>query len=211
PFCSKANGQVEVVNLSGATSYQYSWTSGDTTQLASNLTSGYYECTVIGNTGCKSTQAIELFGVGGPNITYNVAKPSCIGSTDGIIDIHVTGGNQPYQYKWLSGQTTADISGLAAGSYFIEVIDDSNCVVSQCIEVQNPQPIEITATVTSPLTCNSILGQINPTATGGTGLLNYFWDNGSATPHRIALGAGAYTLVVMDSKGCYKDTIFTLN
>lgn len=56
---------------------------------------------------------------------------------NGEINVSVTGGSGSFSYEWSNGETTATISGLAAGDYTVTITDDSGCV----------DPVEMTYTV----------------------------------------------------------------
>src|SRR5690606_7628005 len=58
--------------------------------------------------------------------------------TDGSVNLTVSGGATPYSYLWSSGQTTANISGLVAGTYSVTVTDANNCSVTETVNVTSP-------------------------------------------------------------------------
>lgn len=65
-----------------------------------------------------------------------------ISGADGAIDVTVTGGVPAYVYDWDTDGTgdfddTEDLTGLVAGTYTIQVMDDSLCVSSQDIVVNS--------------------------------------------------------------------------
>lgn len=55
-----------------------------------------------------------------------VTNPSTAGSSDGAIDLVVTGGVGPFTYLWGDAITTQDRTGIAAGIYAVEVTDTGN-------------------------------------------------------------------------------------
>ena len=50
------------------------------------------------------------------------------GSNDGTANIAVSGGNGPFTYLWSTGDTTAGITDLAAGTYTVVVTDAFGCM-----------------------------------------------------------------------------------
>ena len=73
-----------------------------------------------------------------PDITETVTDPSACATADGTILTSVSGGLPPYSYSWSSGQTDANISGLAAGPYVITVTDDNGCSSSETYGLNDP-------------------------------------------------------------------------
>ncbi|MFT4600905.1 MAG: hypothetical protein ACI857_001082, partial [Arenicella sp.] len=57
------------------------------------------------------------------------------GTTNGAIDVTITGGTPPYTILWDNAEITEDITGLAAGDYTITVTDDNGCVVPMTFTV----------------------------------------------------------------------------
>ena len=44
-----------------------------------------------------------------------VTNPSCFGSSDGSIDLTVTGGTLPYTFDWSNGENSEDVGFLSSG------------------------------------------------------------------------------------------------
>jgi len=63
-------------------------------------------------------------------VAASVTNTTCFDETDGSINVTLSGGSDPYSYDWGSGITTEDRTGLAAGSYTLNVSDINNCVAS---------------------------------------------------------------------------------
>ena len=83
---------------------------------------------------------------------YNGYNISCFGVQDGSINLTVSGGTAPYEYRWSNGILTEDISGLPAGYYNVEVID-ANKVHKQA-EITLEEPLQIRATLTPSIYSN---------------------------------------------------------
>ena len=73
----------------------------------------------------------ETFDCSLLGISTVATATTCVDSSDGSIDLTVSGGTSPYTYTWIGqsgfGSTSEDISDLAAGPYFITVSDDNSC------------------------------------------------------------------------------------
>jgi hypothetical protein len=91
-----------------------------------SLSSGPQTFTVIDAFGCTASTTV--------NITEPTAVSVTTSSTDemmgmdGTATVTVSGGTPSYTYYWMpGGQTTASISGLAAGTYTVMVLDANGC------------------------------------------------------------------------------------
>ena len=88
---------------------------------------------------CDSVYA--PYDIGDCNITidYIAAQVSTMGGSDGLIDITVSGGIEPYHYLWNTGDTVPDLSGLIADTYCITVTDAVCCTAEECITITEPE------------------------------------------------------------------------
>ena len=141
----------------GATSWQWSFGDGTTStdqnpvHQYSDMTRDYYVClTASFASGCTSTFCDSIVFATYDDSTStsqdscdmyvygNVTDVSYVGATDGAIDATVYGGTAPFSYNWNNGETTQDLSNLAEGSYFVEVLDANGCISDNYFSVYSP-------------------------------------------------------------------------
>lgn len=70
-------------------------------------------------------------------IEPTITDVTCPGGSDGAIDIELSGGegSTSFDYDWSNGETTQDISGLAAGTFTVTVESNIGCIVVESFEV----------------------------------------------------------------------------
>lgn len=74
---------------------------------------------------------------------YNGYQVSCFGMKDGWIDLTVNGGEAPYIFKWSNGTSAEDPTGLSAGYYKVDVIDQAEQVVTLEMTLEQPLPMKL--------------------------------------------------------------------
>jgi len=148
---------------------------------------------------------------------HNGSSIPCFGKKVGTITSTVTGGTAPYWYTWSNGETTADISGVSAGFYSVDVKDADGTVEKAVITLTEPEELKVTATVSSFANGHSIScfecnnGYIQVSATQGTPPYSYSWSDGPSTAqNRYTLGPKAYKVTVTDANGCESSTSVTI-
>lgn len=137
----------------------------------------------------------------GPTVTNTNVQPNC-GSSNGSINITVTGTTNPYTYLWSNGATTQDVNSIPAGSYTVGITDVNSCLYNYPVLLSNNGTLAITSTVTNVVCNNGLSGAINLIPTGGTGPYTYSWSNGASTEDISSLAAGTYTATVTDGGSC---------
>ena len=180
-----------------------------------------------------SSQADAIFGCMDPNATnYNpdateqgevciypctldisiteVTGTSCPGSSDGEAVIAAAGGQLGVVFQ-IEGNTAelsvGSFSDLAGGTYTVTATDGAGCVVSTEVEIVEPAPIEISASMTESVSCSGDEDAvISGTSQGGTGVVSYSL-NASFTSstnelYFDGLGPGLYNVLAMDENGC---------
>ena len=83
---------------------------------------------------------------------------SCIGYSDGIIEVTTTGGTGPYAYNWSgpSGYSSSneDIIDLVAGTYNLSVTDAQNCTSNETVTLDEPAPLVLILENHSDISCH---------------------------------------------------------
>ncbi len=149
-----------------------------------------------------------------PSLYEGGSNISCFGSSDGSIDLTVTGGTPPYTYHWSNNKTTQDISNLAAGYYSVNVGDAGNNFASAQITLIQPSSLDVSVNVfTYPnkfnISCYDCYnGMISAEVIGGVYPYEFVWfdDDAITTPNRFGLGSGTYQVLVIDLNGCQAES-----
>jgi hypothetical protein len=165
------------------------------------------QCADIQNTISISQADYTAYAADGV-ITFTALPDATVNTgtlcPNAFLSLTLTGNGEP-TIIWNTGDTTANITGLAPGSYSVTVTDLFGCIQSTSATVGsaiNPTPTLTIDNVTD-VSCNGANdGAIDVTGTGGTGSLTYTWSNNATTQNLSNLSVGMYNVVVSDANGC---------
>lgn len=237
--CQGANDGEVTVNAAGGvglvnTDYTYSIlelpgnTTGANTGVFTGLTAGTYTFVVRDANNCAVTSVtVTLLDPPALTATAVLTSPvTCNGEADGVITVTAGGGTligPAYTYTIFPGgttNTTGVFTGLAAGTYTVNVEDDNGCSkTSNTVTVTQPAALTAFASVTSnyngaKISCPGAEDAvITVTANGGNGSYTYELiedpsnTTGDATGIYTGIGPGTYTFRVTDAQSC---TIITV-
>jgi len=210
-------GKARLYASGGMPNYGYTWSDGQTTIIADELTSGYHSVVLSDDWGCEVVDSIYV--PENPEIESQIStvqNASCYGYTDGEAWIASAGGVPSYTYFWSNGHTGFSMpdtaSGLLQGSYYVTTRDILGCEVVDSIAITEPDPLSMEASELDWIDCyGADNGLAGAAAIGGTLSYTFVWDNGQWTGDTInTLTPGLHTVVVTDAKGCTaSDTVFT--
>jgi large repetitive protein len=204
-----ASGTATATATGGAGTYIYTWNTQpvQANSTAISLKAGTYTVTVTDSNGCTvSADAVITQPVEDISVLITKTDVKCAGGASGTASARAAGGTPPYTYAWNTdpAQSTADASGLEAGSYTVMVTDAFGCTSSASVDITEPQGMGIESTVT-PATCpDSNDGSIALAITGGTAPYTCSWKDGSTVQNRTGLLPKSYSVVVTDNDACAK-------
>lgn len=223
-----SNGAIFTSIYGGTAPYTTVWTNtqGDTVSLQQQLMQAAdttYTLWVTDANGCSTSMTdSSLYTLGIPieliDSLTNLQSPACRFEPTGSIELHIRGGQPPYQYMWSNGQTTEDLVNIAAGSYQLTVTDQAGCRrVFPAIELTQPLTLLTIISQQENISCNGLAdGHIAVTATGGIPPYAFSWlRNGQLLPSENGttlspLAAANYAVVVMDANGCMRTRAFNI-
>jgi PKD repeat protein len=152
-----------------------------------------------------------------PALTATVTSTNASCKT-GSASITAIGGTAPYSYLWQpGGQTTSNVTNLAAGTYTFTVTDPFCHSYQDTVTVHQTPSLTLTPGlinvispgVVSNESCpNSLNGSATVSASGGIGPYSFSWNTNPVqnTQTAVGLSAGTYIATVTDADTC-KDTV----
>ena len=201
-----------------------------------DLCEGEWTVSVTDSNGC--TYPDTILNVSNPDIlTLNISDSAdlrCHNDHSGSFQFQVAGGRAPLQVTITKDGAAFDswtanaafdtlISNLDAGTYAIQVIDDSSCQVQDTVTLTQPDTLLITDVQVDSVSCYGYSdGSATATVTGGTPYVAraanatifymYSWvdlstmTEVSTSQTALNLPAGTYRLYVTDANGCVDST-----
>jgi len=217
------DGTVDLTTVGGNPGYTYLWSNGATSQDLSALAAGTYNVTITDINGCQTANTITLTQPVGLSETISAftypsgTNISCIGLSDGSIDLTISNGAPGYTYLWSNGSITQDLTSVPAGTYNVTATDQNGCQITSTIALLQPAALTQNATgfnypSGTNISCFGFSdGSVNLTIGGGNPGYSYLWNTGAITEDISGLPIGTYSVLVTDINGCTIPSSVTLN
>ena len=219
-LCNGGSNATITINATGGSgALQYSIDNGVTFQsgnIFNGLGAGSYSVVVTDAVGCQVTTSVSISDPPALQINASVTGSTC-SQANGSLTINASGGTGALQYSSDNGATFQSgniFNGLPSGNYTLQVQDANGCTASLPVVVPDAASPVIDNVIPVSVSCfGSADGNINITASGGTGILQYSLDNGvtfQSGNNFSGLTAGTYSVVVTDENGCTANTFVFL-
>ncbi len=146
PSCfGNDDGLAEALPEGGTPPYAFQWSNGSTEPLNEGLVEGSYSVTVTDANNCTAIDTVVL-NAPPPIVIEGEVTNETGNNMDGAIDVTVSGGVFQYDFLWMSSDTLfsmeEDLSGLAAGTYVLTVIDSNGCVAMDTFTVDRTTAVQ---------------------------------------------------------------------
>ena len=149
-----------------------------------------------------------------PEITHVEVIDTGCNEASGTVEVTATGGSGVLMYNINGGsfQAANTFSGLAAGSYTIEVKDEEGCLSSQEVAVGESGTLSVSIVSTTESGCGQTQGSVQLSATGGEEGYRFSLDGETFQEQGIfeGLAAKEYTGHVKDAAGCVETETFAI-
>lgn len=205
-----STGEVLLSGTGGVGTYRYSL-DGNTFQPAAQfngLTAGTYTAYVQDTLGCEATVSFTILEPTRLQLNYTILRQvDCAGNGTGAFVVQATGGSPAYSFALGSGSFGVDtvFDNLGAGTYQVQVQDDSGCVSIDSVQITEPAPLDLqTSTLTDVLCFGDSTARLRLDAVGGTAPYLYAPLGDSLTSQAFYSGypIGDYSFVVQDDSSC---------
>ncbi|MBL4655033.1 MAG: T9SS type A sorting domain-containing protein [Bacteroidia bacterium] len=195
-------GSVTVEVADNSPPYSYFWSNSDSSSFIDSLYAGTYIVSVINSDNCLNIDSITILQPESISVDVILNDISCKGFNDGSISVSVYGGVSPYEYVWSNGDSVPDLLNLPPGNYILTVIDNNDCSKNRNYNIDEPDTLDVLATVTNILCYGDSSGSIKIYTSGGTTPYQYFWSNGDTIDSLSNLKFGSYTITITDDNKC---------
>ncbi len=205
--CGNTQGTLDGTASSSGTNIVYAWSgpgivSGDTTLMPTVNLAGAYTLVVSNQSnGCTSTDQVSVSVNTALNMAVQSAPATCFGASTGTATALASGGNGNYAYLWSNGATTAQITGLTAGTYSVTATN-GNCTATGSTTVAQPPALVVNVVTSAETSPGAADGTATAMVTGGSSGYSFLWNTGATTASISALAPGDYSVTVMDNNGC---------
>jgi hypothetical protein len=213
-YCEDAlDAEATVKVLGGDSPFEYDWSNGETTHIATSLEDGHYDVIVTDAFGCLDSIGIDV--VSAPSIDLTVVSPGCEG--EGVTSIAVNGsGEEPWTFTYYTesgeeiayfenGTGQAVLTNLPSGVYTVIATDSGQWGCpdrEESAEVIQPVQLDLGLNI-GHIGCDGVAdGSIAFNVSGGIAPYGYIWSTGEVTESISDLYAGEYTAIAIDSFGC---------
>ena len=137
------DGSINLTVSGGVQPYKYEWSNGSFAQNPDHLKAGIYQIRVNDVNGASVTGSITLTEPNELTVkltpsTYFGYNISCSGCADGSITTQVQGGTSAYSYAWEGGATSANLTAIGVGNYYVQVTDANGCTAEDKTNMTEP-------------------------------------------------------------------------
>jgi len=223
------NGIISAITTGGQGLISFSWSNGDTTSTANNLSVGSFSVTVTDTAGCSLTDSTILIEPSQLTSSYTTTDVLCYNDSTGSATVVFNGGVPDYLLAWgsftfplLNGQNVfASGTIIPQGLYPYSATDLNGCTLFDTITISQPDSLYSTTLI-------SDYNGYNVSCKDGQDANIDMIINGGSSPYNIAFNsslslnvqneldtnniplilAGSYYYTITDTNGCsFSDSI----
>lgn len=193
PGGNNGSATASMVPPLGNITYQWDDPAMQTTQTATGLAAGTYNCTITSDVGCSNVVPVTVTEIPGMVANFTtITNVTCNSGNNGILTVNVVNGTSPYNYSWdHSTSTIHTANDLYANYHTVTVTDDNGCVITASETISEPSGLVITNITPDTQICPENDIQLSVAGSGGSSAYTFTWLQGATV-----LGTG--TTITVD-------------
>jgi len=183
----------------------YQWSDGQTFHTAFNLPAGTYTVLVTHPDSCVMEVEVVVEDPPFDIEEVEISSILCKGASNGSIKIVPANPvNNPLNYQWSNGATTANVENLGVGTYSVNISDFAGCSITQTYTIEEPTE-ELNLSWETEAACTGTengLIQIEPI--GGVAPYYCKWNDGIFEMDNMEINTtpGIHQVTVRDANNC---------
>lgn len=151
-LCSYSDeGAIEASASGSVPPYNFSWSTGDSDTLVTDLFSGTYTLTLTDANGCWADTTLTITAP--TPIKAHIASTDSIIGCDAVADanlyINSVGGAAFFAYQWSNGSSDSVLTGLGAGAYSLTVTDANGCTATDDFVIDSLETSAVSASLSA--------------------------------------------------------------
>ncbi len=192
------NGEIEV-SISSESAYKLRWNNGALGKKLTNLKSGIYELSVIGEAGCSSFKSFEITSPKAYEYQAVIEQPDC-DSSNGSIYLQLSNSLDSMGYQWVRQPSGDTLNSVGSGMYNVVVTNNKGCMDTVVVALNTATAPRIKLDSIQFADCGQSNGLLG---VSGIDLISSFnWSNGDTTAIINNLSIGSYVIRASDTNGC---------
>lgn len=199
PDVTACNGDMITLDAgnAGAT---FAWSTTQSSQAISVMSTGTYNVTVLDANGCTSSDTVMVMFNPNPVVSLGPDVIQCGGS------VMLDAGNAGAVYQWQDASAAQTLNATATGTYSVTVTDANGCSGMDVVDVTiNALPSVSLGSDIAVCTGDSVM------LDAGNAGSSFAWNTTETTQAIIVIAAGSYDVTVTDANSCSNsDTIVVM-
>lgn len=168
------------------------------------------------NGACMDVQSQTITITPGITSSVSTSGGGCSGPSGfGTATVSVTSSTVGLTYSWApSGGTSNVETNIPFNATYTVTMSNGGCVITKTVQISNNPPPSVTSfSVTSPLCNGQSNGVVSVNLTSGNAPFSFTWSStiSQTTQTVTGVGAGTYSVFVLDNNGCSTSSVVTVS
>lgn len=200
--CFESDGEIVVFMSGGVGPYTYSWSNGAIGNVLTGLSQGIYTVTINDPLNCPIVEEVDLNVYAALDVEISGAENICEEGDSVFLQANILEGVPPFEYSWNTGDTSLGIWVTEGGTYIFDLVDSLGCFGKDFVEIVDGSELIVELFYEGIDCAGDTDGIAWVNVYNETADLQVFWSTGDEGLVLDQIGAGVYTVTVVDAADC---------